>query len=270
MEHTTLHLLYSRFWHKFLYDIGEVPLPEPYAKRTSHGMILGENGEKMSKSRGNVVNPDDIVNEYGADTMRMYEMFIGDFEKAAPWSSAGIKGCRRFIDRFWNLQNIVAEGDAIRPEMENAFHKTIKKVTLDIENLKFNTAIAALMALMNVIADKGSISKGELRVFALLMNPFAPHVTEEVWEAMQLGCGMVAEQNWPKYDEAKCKDDTVEIVAQVNGKVRAKLQVPADIQKDDALTAAKAEARIAAEIAGKTVVKEIYVPGKLVNIVVKG
>ena len=270
MEHTTLHLLYSRFWHKFLYDIGEVPLPEPYAKRTSHGMILGENGEKMSKSRGNVVNPDDIVNEYGADTMRMYEMFIGDFEKAAPWSSAGIKGCRRFIDRFWNLQNIVAEGDAIRPEMENAFHKTIKKVTLDIENLKFNTAIAALMALMNVIADKGSISKGELRVFALLMNPFAPHVTEEVWEAMQLGCGMVAEQNWPKYDEAKCKDDTVEIVAQVNGKVRAKLQVQADIQKDDALTAAKAEARIAAEIAGKTVVKEIYVPGKLVNIVVKG
>ena len=201
--------------------------------------------------------------------MRMYEMFIGDFEKAAPWSSAGIKGCRRFIDRFWNLQNIVAEGDAIRPEMENAFHKTIKKVTLDIENLKFNTAIAALMALMNVIADKGSISKGELRVFALLMNPFAPHVTEEVWEAMQLGCGMVAEQNWPKYDEAKCKDDTVEIVAQVNGKVRAKLQVPTDIQKDDALTAAKAEARIAAEIAGKTVVKEIYVPGKLVNIAVR-
>ena len=270
MEHTTLHLLYSRFWHKFLYDIGEVPLPEPYAKRTSHGMILGENGEKMSKSRGNVVNPDDIVNEYGADTMRMYEMFIGDFEKAAPWSSAGIKGCRRFIDRFWNLQNIVTDGDAIRPELEGAFHKTIKKVTFDIENLKFNTAIAALMALMNVIADKGSISKGELRVFALLMNPFAPHVTEEVWEAMQLGEGMIAEQSWPKYDEAKCKDDTVEIVAQVNGKVRAKLQVAADIQKDDALAAAKAEARIAAEISGKTVVKEIYVPGKLVNIVVKG
>ena len=270
MEHTTLHLLYSRFWHKFLYDIGEVPTPEPYAKRTSHGMILGENGEKMSKSRGNVVNPDDIVNEYGADTMRMYEMFIGDFEKAAPWSSAGIKGCRRFIDRFWNLQNIVTDGDAIRPELEGAFHKTIKKVTFDIENLKFNTAIAALMALMNVIADKGSISKGELRVFALLMNPFAPHVTEEVWEAMQLGRGMIAEQSWPKYDEAKCKDDTVEIVAQVNGKVRAKLQVPADIQKDDALAAAKAEARIAAEISGKTVVKEIYVPGKLVNIVVKG
>ena len=270
MEHTTLHLLYSRFWHKFLYDIGEVPTPEPYAKRTSHGMILGENGEKMSKSRGNVVNPDDVVREFGADTMRMYEMFIGDFEKAAPWSSAGIKGCRRFIDRYWNLQNITVEGDAIRPEMEGAFHKTIKKVSGDIENLKFNTAIAALMALMNVIAEKGSINKAELAVFTLLMNPFAPHVTEEIWETMQLGEGMVAEQRWPEYEEAKCKDDTVEIVAQVNGKVRARLQVAADIQKDDALAAAKGDAKIAAEIAGKTVVKEIYVPGKLVNIVVKG
>ncbi|MCF2651922.1 leucine--tRNA ligase [Anaeromassilibacillus senegalensis] len=270
MEHTTLHLLYSRFWHKFLYDIGEVPTPEPYAKRTSHGMILGENGEKMSKSRGNVINPDDVVNEFGADTMRLYEMFIGDFEKAAPWSNAGIKGCRRFVDRYWNLQNIVIEGDAIRPEMENAFHKTIKKVSYDIENLKFNTAIAALMALMNVIADKGSINKAELAVFTILLNPFAPHVTEEVWETMQLGAGMVAEQSWPQYDEAKCKDDTVEIVAQVNGKVRARLQVAADIQKDDALAAAKGDAKIAAEIAGKTVVKEIYVPGKLVNIVVKG
>ena len=270
MEHTTLHLLYSRFWHKFLYDIGEVPTPEPYAKRTSHGMILGENGEKMSKSRGNVVNPDDVVNEFGADTMRLYEMFIGDFEKAAPWSSAGIKGCRRFVDRYWNLQNIVVEGDAIRPEMENAFHKTIKKVSYDIENLKFNTAIAALMALMNVIADKGSINKAELAVFTILLNPFAPHITEEVWEAMQLGEGMVAQQSWPQYDETKCKDDTIEIVAQVNGKVRARLQVAADIQKDDALAAAKNDAKIAAEIAGKTVVKEIYVPGKLVNIVVKG
>ncbi|MGN0478301.1 MAG: leucine--tRNA ligase [Hominenteromicrobium sp.] len=270
MEHTTLHLLYSRFWHKFLYDIGEVPTPEPYAKRTSHGMILGENGEKMSKSRGNVVNPDDVVNEFGADTMRLYEMFIGDFEKAAPWSSAGIKGCRRFIDRYWNLQNITVEGSAIRPEMEGAFHKTIKKVSFDIENLKFNTAIAALMALMNVIADKGSINKAELAVFTLLLNPFAPHITEEVWEIMQLGEGMVAQQSWPQYDEAKCKDDTVEIVAQVNGKVRARLQVAADIQKDDALAAAKSDAKIAAEIAGKTVVKEIFVPGKLVNIVVKG
>lgn len=270
MEHTTLHLLYSRFWHKFLYDIGQVPTAEPYAKRTSHGMILGENGEKMSKSRGNVVNPDDVVNEFGADTLRLYEMFIGDFEKAAPWSNAGIKGCRRFIERYWNLQSILVDGEAIRPEMENSFHKAIKKVSYDIENLKFNTAIAALMALMNVIAEKGSINKAELSVFTMLLNPFAPHVTEEVWSEMKLGEGMVTEQIWPKYDESKCKDDVIEIVVQVNGKVRTRLSVAADIQKDDAITLAKAEDRIAAEINGKNVVKEIYVPGKLVNIVVKG
>ena len=270
MEHTTLHLLYSRFWHKFLYDIGQVPTAEPYAKRTSHGMILGENGEKMSKSRGNVVNPDDVVNEFGADTLRLYEMFIGDFEKAAPWSNAGIKGCRRFIERYWNLQSILVDGEAIRPEMENSFHKAIKKVSYDIENLKFNTAIAALMALMNVIAEKGSINKAELSVFTMLLNPFAPHVTEEVWSEMQLGEGMVTEQIWPKYDESKCKDDVIEIVVQVNGKVRTRLSVAADIQKDDAIALAKAEDRIAAEINGKNVVKEIYVPGKLVNIVVKG
>lgn len=270
MEHTTLHLLYSRFWHKFLYDIGQVPTAEPYAKRTSHGMILGENGEKMSKSRGNVVNPDDVVNEFGADTLRLYEMFIGDFEKAAPWSNAGIKGCRRFIERYWNLQSILVDGEAIRPEMENSFHKAIKKVSYDIENLKFNTAIAALMALMNVIAEKGSINKAELSVFTMLLNPFAPHVTEEVWSEMKLGEGMVTEQTWPKYDESKCKDDVIEIVVQVNGKVRARLCVAADIQKDDAIALAKAEDRIAAEINGKNVVKEIYVPGKLVNIVVKG
>lgn len=270
MEHTTLHLLYSRFWHKFLYDIGQVPTAEPYAKRTSHGMILGENGEKMSKSRGNVVNPDDVVNEFGADTLRLYEMFIGDFEKAAPWSNAGIKGCRRFIERYWNLQSILVDGEAIRPEMENSFHKTIKKVSYDIENLKFNTAIAALMALMNVIAEKGSINKTELSVFTMLLNPFAPHVTEEVWSEMKLGEGMVTEQIWPKYDESKCKDDVIEIVVQVNGKVRTRLCVAADIQKDDAIALAKAEDRIAAEINGKNVVKEIYVPGKLVNIVVKG
>ena len=270
MEHTTLHLLYSRFWHKFLYDIGQVPTAEPYAKRTSHGMILGENGEKMSKSRGNVVNPDDVVNEFGADTLRLYEMFIGDFEKAAPWSNAGIKGCRRFIERYWNLQSILIDGEAIRPEMENSFHKAIKKVSYDIENLKFNTAIAALMALMNVIAEKGSINKAELSVFTMLLNPFAPHVTEEVWSEMKLGEGMVTEQPWPKYDESKCKDDVIEIVVQVNGKVRARLCVAADIQKDDAIALAKAEDRIAAEINGKNVVKEIYVPGKLVNIVVKG
>lgn len=270
MEHTTLHLLYSRFWHKFLYDIGQVPTAEPYAKRTSHGMILGENGEKMSKSRGNVVNPDDVVNEFGADTLRLYEMFIGDFEKAAPWSNAGIKGCRRFIERYWNLQSILVDGEAIRPEMENSFHKAIKKVSYDIENLKFNTAIASLMALMNVIAEKGSINKAELSVFTMLLNPFAPHVTEEVWSEMKLGEGMVTEQPWPKYDESKCKDDVIEIVVQVNGKVRARLCVVADIQKDDAIALAKAEDRIAAEINGKNVVKEIYVPGKLVNIVVKG
>ena len=270
MEHTTLHLLYSRFWHKFLYDIGQVPTAEPYAKRTSHGMILGENGEKMSKSRGNVVNPDDVVNEFGADTLRLYEMFIGDFEKAAPWSNAGIKGCRRFIERYWNLQSILVDGEAIRPEMENSFHKAIKKVSYDIENLKFNTAIAALMALMNVIAEKGSINKAELSVFTMLLNPIAPHVTEEVWSEMKLGEGMVTEQIWPKYDESKCKDDVIEIVVQVNGKVRTRLSVAADIQKDDAIALAKAEDRIAAEINGKNVVKEIYVPGKLVNIVVKG
>ena len=270
MEHTTLHLLYSRFWHKFLYDIGQVPTAEPYAKRTSHGMILGENGEKMSKSRGNVVNPDDVVNEFGADTLRLYEMFIGDFEKAAPWSNAGIKGCRRFIERYWNLQSILVDGEAIRPEMENSFHKAIKKVSYDIENLKFNTAIAALMALMNVIAEKGSINKAELSVFTMLLNPFAPHVTEEVWSEMKLGEGMVTEQIWPKYDESKCKDDVIEIVVQVNGKVRTRLSVAADIQKDDAIALAKAEDRIAVEINGKNVVKEIYVPGKLVNIVVKG
>lgn len=270
MEHTTLHLLYSRFWHKFLYDIGQVPTAEPYAKRTSHGMILGENGEKMSKSRGNVVNPDDVVNEFGADTLRLYEMFIGDFEKAAPWSNAGIKGCRRFIERYWNLQSILVDGEAIRPEMENSFHKAIKKVSYDIENLKFNTAIASLMALMNVIAEKSSINKAELSVFTMLLNPFAPHVTEEVWSEMKLGEGMVTEQIWPKYDESKCKDDVIEIVVQVNGKVRTRLYVAADIQKDDAIALAKAEDRIAAEINGKNVVKEIYVPGKLVNIVVKG
>jgi leucyl-tRNA synthetase len=269
MEHTTLHVLYSRFWHKFLYDIGVVPTPEPYAKRTSHGMILGENGEKMSKSRGNVINPDDIVREYGADTMRLYEMFIGDFEKAAPWSTNGIKGCRRFVERFWNLQNILCDGDNIRSELEVAFNKTIKKVGEDVENLKFNTAIAALMSLMNDITAVGSITRGELRIFTLLLNLFAPHVCEEVWERQNLGEGMVCQQEWPKYDERKCVDETIEIVVQVNGKVRAHLTVAPDIAKEDALAQAKANKKIAAEIAGKTLVKEIYVPSKLVNLVVR-
>ncbi len=269
MEHTTLHLLYSRFWHKFLYDIGVVPTKEPYSKRTSHGMILGENGEKMSKSRGNVVNPDDIVNEYGADTLRMYEMFIGDFEKAAPWSPSSIKGCRRFIERYYNLQNIVVDGDEIRPELEKEFHKTIKKVTEDIENIKFNTAIAALMALINVVSNYGSINKKELAIFSILMNPFAPHVTEEVWEACKLSDGILAETSWPQFDESKCIDDTVEIVVQVNGKIKAKLMIPADADQTAAISLAKADDKVVEAIGSMNIVKEIYVKGKLVNIVVK-
>ncbi|MCC3318761.1 leucine--tRNA ligase [[Clostridium] leptum DSM 753] len=269
MEHTTLHLLYSRFWHKFLYDIKVVPTPEPYAKRTSHGMILGENGEKMSKSRGNVVNPDDIVKEYGADTMRLFEMFIGDFEKAAPWSAAGIRGCRRFVERYWNLQDILVKDGGIRASLETPFHKTIKKVGEDIENLKFNTAIAALMSLINDIYDSGSITPEELKVFTILLNPFAPHVTEEVWSLNMLGEEMVCQQQWPAYDEDKCKDETIEIVVQVNGKVRGKLSMPADVAKDAAVSAAKADEKICAAIGGKTILKEIYVPGKLVNLVVK-
>ena len=269
MEHTTLHLLYSRFWHKFLYDIGVVPTKEPYAKRTSHGMILGANGEKMSKSRGNVVNPDDIVNEYGADTLRMYEMFIGDFEKAAPWSTNSVRGCRKFIERFWNLQDMLIDGDAIRPELEKDFHKTIKKVGNDIENIKFNTAIAALMALINTIYANGKINKKELSIFAILLNPFAPHVTEEVWEACHLGDGILAEAQWPEYDEKKCVDDTIEIVAQVNGKIKAKLNIAADAAQEDVLAQAKAEQKVADAINGMTIVKEIYIKGRLVNIVVK-
>ena len=269
MEHTTLHLLYSRFWHKFLYDIGVVPTKEPYAKRTSHGMILGANGEKMSKSRGNVVNPDDIVNEYGADTLRMYEMFIGDFEKAAPWSTNSVRGCRKFIERFWNLQDMLIDGDTIRPELEKDFHKTIKKVGGDIENIKFNTAIAALMALINTIYSNGKINKKELAVFAILLNPFAPHVTEEVWEAQGLGDGILAEASWPEYDESKCVDDTIEIVAQVNGKIKAKLNVAADAEQADVLAQAKAEPKVREAIDGMNIVKEIYIKGRLVNIVVK-
>ena len=268
MEHTTLHLLYSRFWHKFLYDIGVVPTKEPYQKRTSHGMILGENGEKMSKSRGNVVNPDDIVNEYGADTMRLYEMFIGDFEKAAPWNSASIKGCRRFVERVWNLQDIVSDENGIREKLEASFHKTIKKVTEDIDNLKANTAIAALMSLLNEIYDSGSITKDEYKIFTLLLNPFAPHVTEEIWEVMSFG-GTVTDQKWPEYDEEKCKENSIEIVAQINGKVRTKLVVPADIRAEDAVALAKEDEKIKEATEGKTIVKELYVKGRLVNIVVK-
>ena len=269
MEHTTLHLLYSRFWHKFLYDIGVVPTPEPYAKRTSHGMILGENGEKMSKSRGNVVNPDEIVDEYGADTMRLYEMFIGDFEKAAPWSKASIRGCRRFVERYWNLQNVLIDGDKIRPELESAFNKAIKKVGEDIENIKFNTAIATLMALINDISNVKSINKEELRIFSILLNPFAPHVTEEVYEVCKLGNGILAEAEWPKYDESKCVDESVEIVVQVNGKIKAKLNIPVDADKDTVLELAKNDENVRKAIDGMNIIKEIVVPKKLVNLVVK-
>ena len=269
MEHTTLHLLYSRFWHKFLYDIGVVNTPEPYAKRTSHGMILGENGEKMSKSRGNVVNPDEIVDEYGADTLRLYEMFIGDFEKAAPWSQSSIRGCRRFIERYYNLQTILNNADGIRPELESSFHKAIKKVGDDIENIKFNTAIATLMALINDITATGAITKEELRIFTILLNPFAPHVTEEVFEMCKLGDGIVAEQKWPEYDEAKCKDETIEIVVQVNGKIKTKLNIPVESEKNAVLDMAKADANVAKAIENMKIIKEIYVPNKLVNLVVK-
>lgn len=269
MEHTTLHLLYSRFWHKFLYDIGVVPTPEPYAKRTSHGMILGENGEKMSKSRGNVVNPDEIVDEYGADTMRLYEMFIGDFEKAAPWSKASIRGCRRFVERYWNLQSVLIDGDKIRPELEGAFNKAIKKVGEDIENIKFNTAIATLMTLINDISNVKSINKGELRIFSILLNPFAPHVTEEVYEACKLGNGILAEAEWPEYDESKCVDESVEIVVQVNGKIKAKLNIPVDADKDAVLDLAKNDENVKKAIDGMKIIKEIVVPKKLVNLVVK-
>lgn len=269
MEHTTLHLLYSRFWHKFLYDIGVVPTPEPYAKRTSHGMILGENGEKMSKSRGNVVNPDEIVDEYGADTMRLYEMFIGDFEKAAPWSKASIRGCRRFVERYWNLQSVLIDGDKIRPELEGAFNKAIKKVGEDIENIKFNTAIATLMALINDISNVKSINKEELRIFSILLNPFAPHVTEEVYEACKLGNGILAEAEWPEYDESKCVDESVEIVVQVNGKIKAKLNIPVNADKDAVLDLAKNDENVKKAIDGMKIIKEIVVPKKLVNLVVK-
>ncbi len=268
MEHTTLHLLYSRFWHKFLYDIGAVPTPEPYAKRTSHGMILGENGEKMSKSRGNVVNPDEIVRDYGADTMRVYEMFIGDFEKAAPWSQSSIKGSKRFLDKVWSLAEKLTDGGAYRKELESSFNRTVKKVTEDIEGLKMNTAIAALMSLLNEIQATGSVNRAEFKTYLILLNPFAPHITEELWQQAGFD-GMLNEAEWPSYDESKCAESTVEIAVQVNGKIKTRINVPADISAPDAIAAAKAEAPVSAATEGKTVVKELYVPKKLVNIVVK-
>ena len=268
MEHVTRHMIYSRFWHKFLYDIGEVPYDEPYAKRTAQGLILGPDGDKMSKSKGNVVDPNDVVDEYGADVLRTYVLFMGDYEKAAPWSKSSVKGCKRFIDRVWALQDILTEGDGYSKELESAFHKTIKKVSEDIEGMKFNTAIAALMTLLNDIYNKGSINNAELKTFVTLLNPFAPHVTEEIWAAQNYG-GMLADGHWVDFDEAKCIDDEIEIVAQINGKVRAKLMIPAEIDSAEAIELAKKDPEIAAAIEGKNVVKELYVKGRLVNIVVK-
>ena len=265
MEHTTLHLLYSRFWAKFLYDIDIVPTKEPYAKRTSHGMILGENGEKMSKSRGNVVNPDDIIRDYGADTMRLYEMFIGDFEQAAPWNPQSIKGCKRFLERFMNLTEIVGTSS---PAVEKALHKTIEKVTSDIDQMKFNTAIAAMMALLNTVADEGSISKEDLYAFARILSPFAPHVAEEVGEILGYH-GVLSLAEWPKHDPAKCVDNTVTLPVQINGKVRSTVTVDKDADKDAILALCKADPKVIAALDGKTPIKEIVVPGKIVNIVVK-
>ena len=269
MEHVTRHLIYSRFWHKFLYDIGAVPHAEPYAKRTAQGLILGPDGVKMSKSRGNVIDPNEVVDVFGADVLRTYVLFMGDYEQAAPWSENSVKGCKRFVDRIWNLQEILVDGDEFSKELSSSFHKTIKKVTEDIETLKYNTAIAALMTLLNAIYTKGSINRAELKALLLLVNPFAPHVTEEMWEACGYGKMIAADGEWPTYDEAKCIDETIEIVVQINGKIRAKLNVPADIEQADAIALAKADEKVAAELNGKNIIKEIYVKGKLVNIVAK-
>ena len=268
MEHTTLHLLYSRFWHKFLYDIGVVSCKEPYAKRTSHGMILGENGEKMSKSRGNVVNPDDVVAQYGADTLRMYEMFIGDFEKTAPWNTSSIKGSKRFLERVAALTDMMTPEEGYSPELEGSFHKMIKKVSEDIEGLKCNTAIAAMMSVLNEIYDKGSVTRGELMTFITLLNPFAPHLTEEINEVLS-NKEMLARAKWPEYDPAKCVDAAVEIAVQVSGKIKARLMIPTDSTEEAVKALVMADANVQAALAGKTVIKEIYVKGKLYNIVAK-
>lgn len=274
MEHTTLHLLYSRFWHKFLYDIGAVNTKEPYMRRTSHGMILGEDPEnpgkyiKMSKSRGNVINPDDVVREYGADTLRMYEMFLGDFEKTAPWKTSSIKGCKRFLDKIWSLQDCVIDGDTYRKELEPSFHKAIKKVSEDIESLKFNTAIATMMALLNEISAIGTINKKEYRDLLIMLNPFAPHITEEIYQALGFK-GMLNEQEWVKYDERLCVEEMMEIVIQINGKLRSKLTVAVDTDRDEIIAMAENDEKIKEITAGKNIVKKIYVPNKLVNIVVK-
>jgi len=267
MEHVTLHLLYSRFWALFLHDIGVLSCPEPYLKRTAHGMILGENGEKMSKSRGNVINPDDIIAEYGADTLRLYEMFIGDFEKSAPWSPAAIKGCKRFLERVAGMTELV-KGEGVTEKLESSFHKTIKKVTYDIDDMKFNTAIAAMMSLTNEIYENGSLTSDELKTFVTLLCPFAPHLCEEIWEQLG-GKGFLSLAKWPEYDESKTVDNSVEIAVQINGKLRATLTIAMNADKDSVLAAVKEVPAIASAIEGKSIVKEIYVPNKLANIVVK-
>ena len=267
-EHTTLHLLYSRFWHKFLYDIGVVPTKEPYLKRTSHGMILGDNGEKMSKSRGNVVNPDDIIRDYGADTLRTYEMFISDFQQSVPWSDTAIVGVRKYLERVWNLQDILVEGDNYSKDLEVLMNQTIKKVDEDYENLKFNTAIAQLMTLSNAFRDKGSVNKKELETYVILLNPVAPHISEEMWSLLGHETPIANQAIWPKYDESRLIEDTIEIPVQVNGRVRTTIQVPLEISKDDIFALAKENETIKAFIEGKTIRKEIYVPKKIVNLVV--
>lgn len=268
MEHVTRHMIYSRFWHKFLYDLGLVPTSEPYAKRTAQGLILGPDGEKMSKSRGNVVDPNDVVDEYGADVLRLYVLFMGDYEKAAPWSESSVKGCKRFVDRIWALQDKVVDSDEYSDKLRSLMHKTIKKVSDDIESMKFNTAIAAMMTLLNEIYNVGSITKKEFRDLLIILNPFAPHVTEELYQ--MIGCeGVLDEQEWVTYDEALCKDDTIEIVCQINGKVKSKLTIPTDAAKDDVIALAKVDEAIVKATEGKNIVKEIYVPNKLVNLVVK-
>ena len=268
MEHVTRHLIYSRFWHKFLYDIGEVNTPEPYAKRTAQGLILGPDGEKMSKSRGNVVDPNDVVDVYGADVLRLYVLFMGDYEQAAPWSENSMKGCKRFLDKIWALQDKVEDGDNYSDALMSSMHKTIKKVTEDIEAMKFNTAIAALMTLINDVTAAGHINRAEYRTILMLLNPFAPHITEELYQIMNYG-GVLNEQSWPKYDEALCVDSTIEIAVQINGKIKAKLNIPAEADQDEVLGLAKADPAVAEAVAGKNIVKEIYVKGRLVNIVAK-
>ena len=267
MEHVTRHMIYSRFWHRFLFDKGEVPCDEPYAKRTAQGLVLGPDGEKMSKSKGNVVDPNDVVEQYGADVLRVYVLFMGDYEQAAPWSETSMKGCKRFLDRIWALQDMLVDGDEYRPEMTSSMHKTIKKVTEDIEAMKFNTAVAAMMTLLNEMYAAGSVNKAELRSLLIILNPFAPHITEEMYS--NLYGGILSEQQWVKYDEKLCVDSVIEVAVQVNGKIKAKINVPAEAEQDEVLGLAKAEAAVAAAIDGKNIVKEIYVKGRLVNIVVK-